>query len=141
MQQAAEAAEGAAGALASQIDAATAGRQDRELSAAIDRAGNLVAQFRRRIQIDERLEQMAGCQRELEVQTRRLLGRQLLPGWAIAGLGAVFVLGVVLVLTGLFLPASLVGPVGWVLALLGLAGCGTGGFGKGPPGAIQRPAA
>ena len=130
LQQAAEAAEDAVRSLASQIDAAISGRQDRELSAAIDRAGNLVAQFRRRIQIDERLEQMAGCQRDLEAQTRRLLGRQLLPGWAIVGLGAVFVLGVVLFLTGLFLPASLVGPVGGAMAVLGLAGCGAAGLGK-----------
>ena len=70
------------------------------------------------------------CQRELERQSRRLLGRQLLPGWALAGLGAVFVLGVVLVLAGLFMPASITGSLGWALALLGLAGSGAAGLGK-----------
>ena len=116
--------------LSGQIDAALAARPDRELSAAIDRAGNLVAQLRRRIQIDERLDQMARGQRELEDQSRHLLEHQLLPVWALGGLGAAFVLGVALVLAGLFMPATITGSLGWALALLGLAGSGAAGLGK-----------
>ena len=116
--------------LSRDIEVALSGREDRELPAAIDRAGNLVAQLRRRIQIDERLEQMARCQRELDEQSHELLKRQMLPVWLLAGLGAAFVLGVVLVLAGLFMPTSLTGSLGWALALLGLAGSGAAAVGK-----------
>jgi uncharacterized protein YhaN len=129
-QQAAVAADAAVLALSQQIDTALSTRQDRELPAAIDRAGNLIAQLRRHMQIDDRLEQMTRCQRELEDQGHQLLHRQLLPVWVLAGLGAAFVLGVVLILAGLFLPASMTGSIGWVLAVLGLAGCGAAGAGK-----------
>lgn len=85
------------------------------LAAAMDRAGGLVAQLRRRVQLDERLDQLARYQIELEDRSRRLVDRQVLPVGVLVGLGAVFVVGAVLLLGGLFM-------LGWPLALLGLAG-------------------
>ena len=41
---------------------------DSDLAAALDQAGNLVSQFRRRLQIDDRLDQLARHQTELEEQ-------------------------------------------------------------------------
>ena len=73
---------------------------------------------------------MTRGQRELEDQSRHLLEHQLLPAWALGGLGAAFVLGVALVLAGLFMPATITGSLGWALALLGLAGSGAAGLGK-----------
>ena len=67
--------------------------------------------------------------------------RQLLPVWRTGGLGGVFVLGVVLLLAGLFMPASITGSLGWALALLGLVGSGGGGRRQDHAGALQRPAA
>jgi len=67
---------------------------------------------------------MTRYQTELEEQTRRLVDRQLLPVWILFGLGGVFVFGVVLVMAGLFMPASITGSLGWALAVLGLGGCG-----------------
>lgn len=116
--------------LSRQITAALAERGQRDLATAVDGAGNLVSQLRRSAQIDERLDQMTLYQRELEEQSRRLIDRQLLPVWVLLPLGAVFVLGVVLVMTGLFMPTSIVGSAGWALALLGLAGSGAAGFAK-----------
>ena len=43
-------------------------------------------------------------------------------------LGVGFVLGAMLILSGLFLPMALVGRAGWALCLLGLAGTGVSGF-------------
>ena len=105
-------------------------REDRQLPAAIDRAGSLVAQLRRRIQIEQRLDQISGCQQDLEAQSRRLLGRQLPSIWALAGLGTIFVLGVVLVMAGLFMPTAITGSLGWALAVLGAAGTIAAGLGK-----------
>ena len=117
-------------ALSDRIDAALAARNQRDLAAGMETAGNLVAQLRRRVAVDERLDQMTRYQRELEEQGRHLVDRQLLPVWVLLGLGAVFVLGVVLVLAGLFMPGSITGSVGWAMALLGLAGVGAAGLSK-----------
>jgi uncharacterized protein YhaN len=104
---------------------ACGGAASTDLATAIDRSGSVVAQLRRRIQLDERLDQMTGYQTELEGQSRGLLDHQLLPGWVLAGLGVVFVLGLVLLVAGVFMPASMTGSLGWGLALLGLAAiCG-----------------
>ena len=128
--QAAAAAEEAARALAAQIEAALSSRQDRQLPAAIDRAGSLVGQLRRRVQIEQRLEQMASSAEGLDRQSRRLLERQSPPIWLLAGLGTIFVAGVALLMAGLFLPASLTGTAGWAVSLVGLAGAVAAGLGK-----------
>jgi len=94
------------------------------LAEAIDRAGERVSQLRRRLQLDERLDEMTRYQNELEDQSRRLVDRQLLPVGVLIALGCVFMLGVVLVMVGLFMPASITGSLGWAMALLGLAGTG-----------------
>jgi uncharacterized protein YhaN len=108
----------------------SSGTPSSDLAAAIDHAGSVVAQLRRSVQLDERLEQMTGYQTELEEQSRHLLDRQLLPAWVLAGLGVVFVLGLVLLVAGVFMPASMTGSLGWALALVGLAGSGGAAAGK-----------
>jgi len=116
--------------LARQIETALSARQEHDLAAAMDRSGNIVAHYRRRLQIDERLDQLSRHQTDLEEQSRSLLENQLLPVGVLAGLGAAFVLGVVLILAGLFMPASITGSAGWALAVLGLAGGGAAVLGK-----------
>jgi uncharacterized protein YhaN len=116
--------------LAGQIGSALSARGEQDLSAAMDRCGNVVAQYRRRVQIDERLDQIALHRTDLEEQSRWLAEHQLLPVGVLAGLGAAFILGVVLILAGLFMPVSLIGSLGWAMALLGLAGSGAAVSGK-----------
>ncbi len=86
--------------------------------------------LRRRQELDGRIEDLARYRGELEDRGRRLVDRRLLPAGALYALGAAFVLGVVLLLTGLFMPESVVGAAGWTLAVLGLAGSGTAALGK-----------
>ncbi len=105
--------------LGGEIESAVADRNHRDLPTAIDHAGNTVSQLRRRVQIDERLDEMADYQRDLEGQGRHLVDRQLLPVWVLIGFGAVFALGAVLTLAGFFLST---GPVGWTMAVIGLLG-------------------
>ncbi len=128
--QAAAAANETAQSLAQQIESALAARGQSDLAAAMDRAGGLVSQFRRRVQLDERLDQLGRYQAELEERGRQLIDRQMLPVGVLVGLGAVFVVGVMLVLAGLLMPTSITGSVGWALAVLGLAGSGAAAAGK-----------
>lgn len=113
-----------AAAAVAELRTAAASRGDTDLTAAIARAGGELAQWRRRKQNDERSEQIANSVRRLEQQTRDLLERQLMPGWVLVSLVGVFALGVLLVVLGIFMPASVVGSLGWTLALLGVAGVG-----------------
>jgi uncharacterized protein YhaN len=116
--------------LAAKIRAALGDSKEKELAPALERAGNLVAQLRRRVQVDDRLSQLARHETELADQCRLLLERQLMPAWVLVGLGAVFVLGVVLVLANMFLPTSLIGSAGWLLATIGALGAAGAAGGK-----------
>ena len=127
---AAAAADETARALTRQIESALAGRQERDLGGAMDRLGNLVVQLRRRLQLDDRLDQTTRYQADLEEQGQQLLERQVLPVGVLAGLGGAFALGVMLVLAGIFLPGSVTGSLGWALAVLGLAGSATAALAK-----------
>jgi len=119
-----------ANALAGQIESALSARQQPDLAAAVESAGQLVSQLRRRQQIDQRQEQMTHYRSDLEEQRRRSSQRQLLPAAALWGFGAVFVFGVVLVLVSLVLTTPVIGPASWPMALLGLAGIIVAGLGK-----------
>lgn len=115
----------AAAALDQQVVGGLAGRDGQSLSAELERAGNLVTQLRRRLQLDERAEQVARHAKELEEDRHDYLDRELMPAWIIGGLCVVFAIGVALLLAGAFMPFA--GTVGLWLAgggLLGTAGAG-----------------
>ncbi len=124
---------------ASEAEAAAAGQEraagaappgERGLAAALEKAGTLVQLLRRRLQVEERLDQLRGHRQDLQAERRRLLEQELLPGWVLIGLGALFVCGVALALAGLILPTSVVGEAGWTLTVLGLAATGLAAGGK-----------
>ena len=106
---------------AAKIDEALRARGEKDLSEAVEHGGQLVAQLRRHVQLDQRVEQMEHYQVEMDHQSRRLLEHQLLPVWMLAGLGGVFVIGVVFLMAGLLIPGSIAEVGGWCLALLGLS--------------------
>lgn len=110
----------AAESLAAQIQAALDARGLTGLSDAVDRSGSMVSQLRRRAQLDERIKKLEGYRAELEQKNRHLLARQLMPMSWVLGLGAFFVAGVVLALAGLFMHESIIGPLGWLIAIPGL---------------------
>ncbi|MEX0937991.1 MAG: AAA family ATPase [Pirellulales bacterium] len=107
---------------ASRVEARMAARSEADLSAALERVGGQVAQLRRRIQVDQHLEQLERRRGELHEQTSSLLVRQLTPTWILAGLGTMFVLGVTMLLAGLWMPASIVGTLGGTLVFFGISG-------------------
>ncbi|MBN2578422.1 MAG: hypothetical protein JXB10_05475, partial [Pirellulales bacterium] len=102
-----------------QLHEALTSRGETDLATAMDRAGGLVAQYRRRLQIDQRLDQLDRHRTDLEEQVQSYVVGQLLPGWILAAFGAVIVLGLTLGLAGFLLPQTPVGTIGFGLALLG----------------------
>ncbi len=116
--------------LGREMQSAFAGRNEHELAGVIDQAGARVAQLRRRLLVDDRLDELTRYHADLEEQSRDHLQRQLLPVWVVAAFGGCFALGVVLVVAGLFVPASVTGSFGWAMTVLGLLGAGAAGFGK-----------
>jgi len=96
------------------------------LDTALEEAGSRIAQLRRRIDLDQRIEQMAAEQEELEDLSTRSLHGKLLPLKSLAALGIVFSLGAVLILVGLvpgLFSIGYLGNAGWGLALIGALGC------------------
>jgi uncharacterized protein YhaN len=92
------------GARREEVARALAGRGQASLAEALEKQGQLVAQYRRRLQLDMRLDQLAMHRKELEQKHLRLLDRQVLPLWLLIALAVVFVLGAGLVLAGLIIP-------------------------------------
>ncbi len=98
-----------------------------DLKAAVEKTGEQAALLRRRVQLEDRLDRMSRHRADLEEQSHELLEKQILPTWILASLGGVFVLGVLMLLAGLFLPSV---PGGWPLALLGLLAFGAAAAAK-----------
>ncbi|HTM54397.1 MAG TPA: AAA family ATPase [Pirellulales bacterium] len=101
-----------------------------ELTDSLAESGELVSKLRKRVQLDERLDQLSRRQVELDERSQELLDNQILPAWALGTLGSFFVLGSALVLlfaAGLILPASLGDALGWPVGIVGLLIAGGAG--------------
>ena len=93
-----------------------------ELTSALEQTGQLVAQLRRRVQLDERLHQLADRRHVLDEQHRHFLDRQVLPTWVLSGLGVLFAFGIALFVSGFILPEAVTGPFSETLIGLGIIG-------------------
>ncbi len=100
------------------------------VAAAIERAGQVAAQWRRRLHVDERIGQLGRYREELEEERRRLTAQQLLPLPLLAVLGGVFALGVMLFLLALVFPHYVGGGWGLTIAAIGVAGSAAAALGK-----------
>jgi len=110
-----------------QLDGALGHSKEKGLTKNLAEAGDLVAQLRKRIQIDERIDQMSRRERELEEEAQTHAENQVLPTWVLAGLGSLFVLGCALVLlyaAGLILPSSLSASLDWTVGFMGALAAG-----------------
>lgn len=93
-----------------------------DLSLALQRQGDAVARLRRRVQIDQRIDQMQEHQSELDERRRHLIENQLMPVWMSALLAAVLFAG-----TALFFGLAVTTEAGfslwgWVLAIFVVVG-------------------
>ncbi len=106
-----------------QIERALAERNAPDLPTVIERTSGLVTLLRRRVQIDERLEQMELYQAELDEQSRGLLDGQLLPARVLLVLGLLFVAGPMLLLLkvfGMLVSGAMSDPLTWTHVGLGI---------------------
>ena len=115
----AEAAHQAAAGVHQQVTAALSERNATDLASATERAGNLVNQLRRRMQLDERLEQMARNEKELQDQAQSLLEKQVPAGSTTIGLGVILVVGILIVALGLLVFQSWTGTTFWSVIAIG----------------------
>ncbi|MCO6456357.1 MAG: AAA family ATPase, partial [Pirellulaceae bacterium] len=106
--------------LARQLELALTDFGHGDLQRAMQEAGEQVARMRRRIQLEERLDKMTRHRAELEEEHGQLMEEQILPVNVLAWLGVPFVLGIALILGGLFWSVS--AALGWPIAILGLGG-------------------
>ncbi|HEX3726481.1 MAG TPA: AAA family ATPase, partial [Pirellulales bacterium] len=105
------------------LAAALGDAKDKTLTQRLTEAGELVSTLRQRVQLDGRIDQMSRREAELDDEQDGQVEKQMLPGWALGGLGAAFVLGCALVLlfaAGMVLPAPLGSALGWPFGLVGV---------------------
>ncbi len=103
-----------------QVTAALNERQATDLNSATEQAGNLVNQLRRRMQLDERLEQLTRNEKEQLEQVQSLLEKQVPPLNTVIGLGVIFVVGILILVLGLFVFQSWTGTGFWTLTAVGM---------------------
>jgi len=111
--------------LSSRIQRTLAAEGEKDLNEAIDQTSSLVAELRRRIHLDERLEETTSYRDELIDRSRDLADRQMLPLPTLAILGAIFVFAAMLLLSGLtelIFPDKVPLSLGWPMVILGTLG-------------------
>ena len=108
--------------VADEIQDELGGRSVEDFDDALDQSATLVKRLRRRIQIEERLDQSQRQLSELNDEYQELLDDQLQRVRMLAGIGLMFIFGSVLALTGMFgwnvMPIT--AEVGWAISILGL---------------------
>ncbi len=108
------------------VEQALAARSETDLATAVEKAAHKVELLRRRVEVDERLQQTERHRGELDEESHAWLGRQVMSNQQIWAVGALFVVGTVMVLCALFGWLTVLGlsyQVRWLLAVLGLS-CG-----------------
>ena len=119
-QREAEDAQQAAAGVHAQVTAALNERQATDLTSATEQAGNLVNQLRRRLQLDERLEQMSRNEKELQEQAQALMEKQMPAVNTVILLAVIFVVGILILALGLLVFPSWSGLGFWTMAAIGL---------------------
>lgn len=112
--------------LRSNLSSALGDRAEQGLTTHLAQAGELVSQLRRRVQIDERLDQISRKLKELDGTTQEWAEKQMLSGQALAGVGALVIGGLFGILGGLLLPVAITHGLGWFFALLGAGSVAVG---------------
>ncbi|MBX3425471.1 MAG: AAA family ATPase [Pirellulales bacterium] len=111
--------------LKTQIDTAILGGEQHGLPMDLQAASDLVAGLRKRMQVEQRLEQARQHELELEQQSHELLDDQVIPLWLFGWMFAAIVLGGLMIGVWLLVPDSPFGKYGPLVALVGL---GSGAF-------------
>lgn len=108
--------------LRTQIETAIVGGESHGLPMDLQEASNLVARLRKRLAVEQRLEQARQHEVELEQQSHDLLDDQVMPLWLFGWLLATFVIGALMLGVWALVPNSPFGKYGGLIALVGIGG-------------------
>ena len=97
-------------------------RDNADLQDAIDRAGDMVTNLRRRQAIGQRLDEMTQYRKELDRKNVYLIQNQAVPPWVLAGLGFAAVITVILIIFAVLNPEQIHPAFGGVGAIVVVAG-------------------
>ena len=106
------------------VRGAANGLEGTTIAAAIEEAAGRSTLLRNRLAAGDQVADLEKSLRRLEAEMAAHVESQLIPVPWLVGLGAVFVIGATMLLSGLFLPSSVTGATAYALASLGLAGTG-----------------
>ena len=96
----------------------------------VQETSDLVSRLRKRLQVEQRIEQARQQTLDMDQQCHTLMGEQVLPLWLFGLLLGAFMLGALMVGLWWVVPESPFGQYGGWLALLGMAGAGFSGIFK-----------
>ena len=108
--------------LKTQIETAIIGGESHRLPMDLGEASDLVARLRKRLQVEQRLDQARRHEIELEQQSHDLLDDQVMPMWLFGWLLATFVLGTLMLGIWALVPDSPFGKYGGLIAMIGVGG-------------------
>ena len=103
-----------------QVSSKLAGRSQPEITTELEKAGNLVTQLRRRIQLEDRLKQLGLQKTELDNHVEGSYEEVLIPVPAIVTLVSVFAIGVLMFVTGTYSGSYNQSRWGWFFGVVGL---------------------
>ncbi|HEX6960450.1 MAG TPA: hypothetical protein VF175_01175, partial [Lacipirellula sp.] len=106
--------------LRTQIETAIIGGESHGLPMDLQEASNLVARLRKRLAVEQRLDQARQHEVELEQQSHDLLDDQVMPLWLFGWLLATFIAGALLVGIGMLVPSSPFGKYGGLVMFGGI---------------------
>ena len=107
--------------LKSRVESAVVAGEQHKLPMDLEEASDLVARLRRRLQVEQRLDQARSHQVDLEHQSQELLEEQVMPLWLFGWTLAAVVLGMLLVGLWLWVPNNPLGDHASLIALGGLS--------------------
>jgi len=108
--------------LRTQIETAIVGGESHGLPMDLQEASNLVARLRKRLAVEQRLDQARQHEVELEQQSHDLLDDQVMPLWLFGWLLATFIVGALMLGVWALVPSSPFGKYGGLVALVGVGG-------------------
>jgi uncharacterized protein YhaN len=108
--------------LRTQIDTAIIGGESHGLPMDLQEASDLVARLRKRLAVEQRLDQARQHEVELEQQSHDLLDDQVMPLWLFGWLLATFIVGALMLGVWALVPTSPFGKYGGLVALVGVGG-------------------
>ncbi len=107
-----------------QLESAIAGGEQHGLPMDVQETSDLVSNLRKRLQVEQRLEQSRAHEIDMQQQSHELLDEQIMPLWLFGLLLSTFVLGALMLGLWLIVPDSPLGKYGGWLAVLGIASAG-----------------